>query len=113
MTTQIVATQLNGDDRLAMVETVSLTVLALAALWLLAALGCGRDAAGGAGKGVAPARRAAARARRLRTALAVLGWTLALVLLLPHLTLLLVSFVPVGTWTTEPLPPAYTLRQLR
>jgi iron(III) transport system permease protein len=29
---------------------------------------------------------------------------------LPHLTLVLVSFVPIGTWTTEPLPPAYTLR---
>jgi iron(III) transport system permease protein len=42
--------------------------------------------------------------------MAALGWGLALVLLLPHLTLLLVSFVPVGTWTTEPLPPAYTWR---
>jgi iron(III) transport system permease protein len=30
--------------------------------------------------------------------------------LLPHLTLLLVSFVPLGTWTTEPVPPAYTWR---
>ena len=38
-----------------------------------------------------------------------LAWLLVLVLLLPHLTLLLVSFVPVGTWTTEPLPPAYTI----
>ena len=35
MTTQIVSTRLNGDDSLAMVETVSLTLLALAALWLL------------------------------------------------------------------------------
>ena len=34
MPTQIVATRLNGDDRLAMVETISLTLLALAALWL-------------------------------------------------------------------------------
>ena len=33
-----------------------------------------------------------------------------MLLLLPHLTLLLVSFVPLGTWTTEPFPPAYTLR---
>jgi iron(III) transport system permease protein len=29
---------------------------------------------------------------------------------LPHLTLLLVSFVPAGTWTTEPVPPEYTWR---
>ena len=40
----------------------------------------------------------------------VAGWGFAAVLLLPHLTLLLVSFVPVGTWTIEPVPPAYTLR---
>jgi iron(III) transport system permease protein len=46
----------------------------------------------------------------VRLALALLGWGLALVLLLPHLTLLLVSFVPAGTWTTEPIPPAYTWR---
>jgi iron(III) transport system permease protein len=38
------------------------------------------------------------------------GWGLAALLLLPHFTLVLVSFVPVGTWTTEPLPPAYTVR---
>ncbi|MBA3553240.1 MAG: iron ABC transporter permease, partial [Gemmatimonadales bacterium] len=31
-------------------------------------------------------------------------------LLLPHLTLLLVSFVPIGTWTVEPIPPEYTWR---
>jgi iron(III) transport system permease protein len=31
------------------------------------------------------------------------------VLLLPHATLVLVSFVPLGTWTTEALPPAYSL----
>jgi iron(III) transport system permease protein len=42
--------------------------------------------------------------------LAVVGWGLAATLLLPHLTLLLVSFVPLGTWTIEPVPPAYTLR---
>ena len=42
--------------------------------------------------------------------LGVLGWGLAAVLLLPHLTLILVSFVPLGTWTIEPIPPAYTLQ---
>ena len=44
----------------------------------------------------------------MRWAVTGLAWLLVLVLLLPHLTLLLVSFVPLGTWTTEPLPPAYT-----
>jgi iron(III) transport system permease protein len=36
------------------------------------------------------------------------GWLFAVLLLLPHATLLLLSFVPVGTWTVEALPPAYT-----
>ncbi len=107
MTTQIVATRLNGDDSLAMVETVSLTLLALAALWLLRRSDA-TESATSTGKGVAPERSRVA-SRAARATLAVLSWTLALVLLLPHLTLLLVSFVPVGTWTTEALPPAYTL----
>ncbi len=31
----------------------------------------------------------------------------------PHATLLLLSLVPVGTWTIETLPPAYTLHNYR
>jgi iron(III) transport system permease protein len=108
MTTQIVATRLNGDDQLAMIETVSLTLLALVALWLLRGPRVVESPAGGR-KGVAPAL-VPVRKRSLRLALGGLGWSLALLLLLPHLTLLLVSFVPAGTWTTEPLPPAYTWR---
>ena len=108
MTTQIVATRLNGDDELAMIQTVSLTLLALVALWLLRGSRRLDNAAGGR-KGMAPVR---VRVRRpsVRLALAVVGWGLAVLLLLPHLTLLLVSLVPLGTWTTEPFPPAYTWR---
>jgi iron(III) transport system permease protein len=108
MPTQIVATRLNGDDRLAMVETISLTLVALAALWLFRGAEA-VDAAAGGRKGAGPAR-IPVRGRSMRVVLAVVGWGLAAVLLLPHLTLLLVSFVPIGTWTTEPIPPAYTLR---
>jgi len=107
MPTQIVATRLNGDDRLAMVETMSLTLLALAALWLFR--GARTADVGGGRKGTAPTPLPV-RHPGARFALAAAGWGLATVLLLPHLTLLLVSLVPVGTWTTEPLPPAYTLR---
>jgi iron(III) transport system permease protein len=108
MTTQIVATRLNGDNELAMIETISLTLVALAALWMLRATGTFDNTAGGR-KGIAPAR---VRVQRpgVRVALAVVGWGLAVLLLLPHVTLLLVSFVPLGSWTTEPLPPAYTWR---
>jgi iron(III) transport system permease protein len=108
MTTQIIATRLNGDDQLAMIETASLTLLALVALWVLRGTRVIESATGGR-KGVAPAL-VPIRRRSLRLALTVVGWGLALLLLLPHLTLLLVSFVPTGTWTTEPLPPAYTWR---
>jgi len=108
MTTQIVATRLNGDNELAMIETVSLTLVALIALWVLRG-SRDLDAAAGGRKGTAPAR-VRVRGKGVRLVLGFLGWTLAVLLLLPHLTLILVSFVPQGTWTTEPLPPAYTWR---
>src|SRR5213079_3489696 len=44
---------------------------------------------------------------------AVAGWGLAVVLLLPHLTLILVSLVPYGAWTTEILPPVLNLENYR
>jgi iron(III) transport system permease protein len=107
MTTQIVATRLNGENELAMVETISLALVALLALWLLRGTHA-PDSSGGR-KGSGPTR-VPVRRPAVRLALAVMAWGLAAILLLPHLTLLLVSFVPLGTWTTEPVPPAYTLR---
>jgi iron(III) transport system permease protein len=104
MTTQIVSTRLNGETALAMVETVSLTLLALLAL--VAFRGAERDLGGSKGTPPVPARL---RTVWLRRGVAVLAWGLGVVLLLPHLTLLVVSFVPVGTWTTEAVPPAWTL----
>ncbi len=103
MTTQIVSTRLNGETALAMVETVSLTALALLALVVFR--GAERDLGGSKGTPPVPVRLAAPWLRR---SVAVLSWGLGVVLLLPHLTLLLVSFVPVGTWTTEALPPVWT-----
>jgi iron(III) transport system permease protein len=107
MPTQIVATRLNGEDQLAMVQTASLTAMALLALLLFRS--DPREQIGGGGrKGAGPAR-IAIRRPLARLLAGVAGWGLATLLLLPHLTLVLVSFVPVGTWTTEPLPPSYTL----
>jgi iron(III) transport system permease protein len=107
MTTQIMATKLNGDDRLAMVETLSLTILALIGLVLIRRVEGSRDLGGGV-KGVPPAPRPA-RSRWARVALPGLAWVAAGVLVLPHLALLLVSLVPVGTWTVQALPPTLTL----
>jgi len=107
MPTQIVATRLNGEDQLAMVQTASLAAMALLALLLFRS--DPREAVGGGGRKGAGPTRIAIRRPLARLLAGVAGWGLATLLLLPHLTLVLVSFVPVGTWTTEPLPPAYTL----
>lgn len=107
MTTQIMSTRLNGDGRLAMVETAALLLLALAGLLLLRASE-GRAAAVGARKGVgpAPARQVGAVAR---AGITTLAWGFALALALPLLTLVVISFVPRGSWTAEPFPPVYSL----
>ena len=106
MTTQIVSTKLNGNDGLAMVQTAALAIVALIGLWLLER---GRGARNVAvmQKGAAPAARTINSAT-IRWSATILGWAFAVFLLLPHLTLLVVSFVRRGTWTTELIPPAWT-----
>jgi len=103
MTTQIVATKLNGELRLAMVETATLALVALAGLAVLRRTE-GEDLVTALGKGTGPRRRPIHRAS-LRALATAAGWLFAALLLLPHLTLLLVSLVPYGSWTTETLPP--------
>ena len=108
MTTQIVATKLNGDLPTAMLETVGLALIALAG-FALVQRSEGNRLVVSVGKGTAPALRAITHPLARRAA-AVTGWALAVVLLLPHVTLVVVSLVPEGTWTTEAIPPAWSLR---
>ncbi|MGH9465109.1 MAG: ABC transporter permease, partial [Thermoanaerobaculia bacterium] len=105
--TQIVASKLNGELAAAQVETVALAGLAITGLFLLRRFDPRRPAVGGV-RGVAPARRRLGRPAA-RLAAAAAGWLLGGILLLPHLTLLLISFVPPGTWRTEALPPVLSL----
>ena len=111
MTTQIVATKLNGDLPLAMVETVALALVAVAGLVILRRTE-GDDILVALGKGIAPRPRPIRRAT-VRWLAAGAGWGLAVLLLLPHLTLGLVSLVPYGAWTTEVLPPVINLDNYR
>ena len=107
MTTQIISTRLNGDTTMAMVETMSLTMVALMGLWLLRRTEGRESLAGsrpGSGRFLRPIRAPGRRA--LVTAGA---WLLGAGLLLPHLTLIVLSFVPIGTWTTQVIPPEYTM----
>lgn len=104
MTTQILVSRLNGDLPMAMVETVVLAAAALVGLFLLQRSEGGRDVIG-AVRGIAP-RRGFGRGG---AAVAAAGWALAAFLLLPHAMLLLLSFVPSGSWTTQALPPSLSL----
>ena len=107
MTTQIVASKLNGELTLAQVETVMLAGLALLALGAMR--WADRVTSTGTGvRGIAPARRRL-RSPLARGAAGLFGWLLAALLLLPHAVLLLVSLVPAFTWTAEPFPPVLNL----
>lgn len=111
LTTQIFTSKVNGEISMAMVETVILASVSLLFLWLLRRYEAGREYAA-VGKGVAGARRSIESPwARLLIPLAGIG--AVLFLLLPHLTLVLVSFVPDGTWTTELFPPEYSLVNYR
>jgi len=111
MTTQIVATKLNGDLPLAMVETVALAIVAVAGLVILRRTE-GDDILVALGKGIAPRPRPIRRPS-VRWLAAGAGWGLAVLLLLPHLTLAVVSLVPYGAWTTEILPPVINFENYR
>jgi iron(III) transport system permease protein len=110
LTTQLYASKLNGEEGLVAVEAV---VLALSSLLFLVLLQKyeGERAYTGASKGAAAAPPArGGRGRVLLSLVAALGVGF---LLLPHATVLLVSFVPEGSWTTEVLPPEYSLEGYR
>ncbi|HEV3455066.1 MAG TPA: ABC transporter permease subunit [Thermoanaerobaculia bacterium] len=107
MPTQILASKLNGDRPMSRVETVMLAAVALAGLWASQRAGAGSAPASGL-RGVAPARRRVG-SPLTRGAVAAAGYALALVLLLPHLVMILISLVPVWTWNAEPFPPVLNL----
>lgn len=104
LTTQLYNSKLNGEDGLVAVEAVVLAAASLLFLVLLQRYENRRDYTG-AGKGLGAAPRA--RGGRGRT-LSLAAAALVGFLLLPHATVLLISFVPEGTWTTQTLPPSYS-----
>ena len=110
MTTQITATKLNGDDRLAMVETAALLLLAISGLLLLRRTEGTADAVG-ARKGVGPAP-ALTVGPLARAGVAGLGWVLALALSLPRHAAAGVVRAP-GHLEVESLPPVYSLANYR
>ncbi|MDB4887530.1 MAG: hypothetical protein JWN79_2968 [Gemmatimonadetes bacterium] len=110
LATQILVSKLNGSIGLAYVETTVLAVTAVVALLLLRRME-GRRPTAMAGKG--RATRAGARSGAARTLLPMLAAALVILLVLPHLMVVLVSFARDGAWTTQLLPPEYTLDNYR
>jgi len=109
LTTQLYASKLNGENGLVAVESVILALVSLAFLVPLQRYEAAREYTG-ASKGLG----AVTRERSGRGWLLTLAAALFVVfLLLPHLTVLLVSFVPEGTWTTETFPPVYSAEPYR
>ena len=103
---QIYNSKLNGDLEIAMVETVILTLSSIVFLFLLQhyeGTSKYRSATKGARQ---PMTLVAHPVKRLLAGTA--GVLAVLFLLLPHLTLVLISFAKDGTWTMETLPPRYT-----
>ena len=104
LTTQLYNSKLNGEDGLVAVEAVVLALASMLFLLLLQRYESRREYTG-AGKGLSAGARAVGGR----------GWLVGLAaaafvgfLLLPHATVLLVSFVPEGSWTIQALPPRYS-----
>jgi iron(III) transport system permease protein len=110
LATQILISRVNGAMGLAYVETTVLAIAAVAALWLLRWMEQRRRYAM-AGKG--RATRRLVRSRLARTLAPVLASIVVLLLILPHAMVVLVSFARDGAWTTQVLPPEYTLDNFR
>jgi iron(III) transport system permease protein len=106
LSVEIYNSKLNGNIPMALVETVLLATSSLAVLAVLRWYE-GRRKYSSVGKGVA-AQRVIITSKAAKIAAAAIGSFVVLFLLLPHLMVVVMSFVKDGTWTTELLPPAYT-----
>lgn len=110
LSTQIVSSKLNGSLGLAYVETTVLALSAVAGLLLFRWLE-GKRKYTSSGKGTATRR--AIKSRRAQWIAAIFAIAAVVILIMPHLMVVLVSFAVDGLWTTQVLPPAYTLENYR
>lgn len=106
LTTQMLISRQFERFQLMRAETVVLAVVCLAFLGLLRWVE-GRGSYVGGVKGAGRTRRPVARGWQ-RWLLGAVGAATVLVLLLPHLMLLLMSFADDKSWTDQLLPPVYT-----
>jgi iron(III) transport system permease protein len=108
LTLEIYTARQRGDLTLALTETVVLAVISLSALIFFQRYEGTRKFAAATMKGAAKTRRSVAKGRTRAIAIAF-GVLFSILLVLPVLTLVLVSFAREGSWTTQTLPSSYTL----
>ena len=108
LTLEIFTARQRGDLELALTETVILAVFSLGALIFFQRYEGTRKFAAVAMKGTGR-RLKPITSGKARAAAIVCGVLFATLLVLPVATLVLVSFGQEGRWTTQTLPPAYTL----
>jgi len=108
LTLEIFTARQRGDLQTAGTETVILAIISLAALVVFQKYeGTRRFVAAGL-KGTARRREPIASGKS-RTLATIAGITFSILLVLPVLTLVVVSFAKEGSWTTQTLPSVYTL----
>jgi iron(III) transport system permease protein len=110
LSTQILASKTNGAMGLAYVETTVLALSAVAGLVLFRWLDRKRKYTLASKGGRS---RRTIRSRRIQILTTVASAAIVLALVLPHLMVILVSFARDGAWTTQVLPPEYTLENYR
>lgn len=106
LTQMIYEAKINNDREQALVLTMLLALLSLGSLALFSRLET-RSAASGT-KGTA-ARRVRVTSPIVRAVAVIAGILTSAVILLPHATILLLSFAKIGTWTTQILPQEYSV----
>jgi len=108
LTLEIFSALQRGDRATALTESVILAIVSLSALVIFQRYEGTRRFVAAATKG-ATQRRQPLRSGRSRILASVAGALFSIALVLPVLTLMLVSFARDGLWTTQTLPPSYTL----
>jgi iron(III) transport system permease protein len=108
LTLEIFNARQRGDASVALTETVLLAVISLAALIFFQRYEGTRRFVAAAMKGPTR-RRQRLSSGKARLFAAVCGFVFSGLLALPIVTLVLVSFSRDGSWTTQTLPPVYTL----
>ena len=108
LTLEIYNARQRGDAASALTLTVILAVVSLAALIFFQRYEGTRRFAAAAMKGATRSRQPI-RSGKARAVATICGVIFAILLALPVITLVLVSFAREGSWTTQTLPAAYTL----